>query len=453
MFFPILLLYSLLCQDILTESIRYYPILKEIPEAEVSPFRGEPFMFEVTQPFVNLDGRILSFFDISNKGKIPFPADFNYHSLLQNITFEENAMCSPYLAQNLSITFLPSPTSLFYMKSFPVYLTLKGSNKKVPFSQIRLFREKEERENMQFTFGRNITRFGRFNIAADYLEESAQTRRSIGLDTDITLPFKISSRFLFLNVKDEITADPFEDKFLCFMVSRREGIISFFKRTLSGKEETGISSDIYLRLPYQVITVGFDYPDLNSSHYQVLLIDRFNPIPLLYIVPRIVFDTNQEYSVSLGSGYHPLVDLFLYGNVLYDKDNTVHSSFGLRKRSKKYRFESFIFSRNKETRDHSGFVLFYNGEVFSHFHLSSLIVTKLKGEPSIYIQPFYERPFKKGKLTPGIFSGVECNGDETTVNSGITINIIDVSLYFIFDDININEKRSYRFGFQWNFYN
>ena len=38
------------------------------------------------------------------------------------------------------------------------------------------------------------------------------------------------------------------------------------------------------------------------------------------------------------------------------------------------------------------------------------------------------------------------------VNAGIIIAVVDVSLFFVFDDINDIEQREYRFGVQWNFY-
>ncbi|TES93144.1 MAG: hypothetical protein E3J87_02880 [Candidatus Cloacimonadota bacterium] len=457
MFFSIFLFFSLLSQDTLTDSLHYYPTLKKIPELEVSPFRGEPYIFEVTQPYLNLDERTLSFIDISNQRNIPYPPDFNYFSFLQNIPFENTdfvgyVICPAYILQNLYITLFPSPTSLFNSNGSPAYLRLRGFNKKVPFSQIRLFRDKAKNENMQFTFGRNITKYGRFNAAADYLDESEGTKRSIGLDTEVDLPFNTSSHFIFFDIKDEKPGYPIEQKLLSFSVSRKEGIISLFQKRDDGKEYIGGASDLYLGLPYQKITVGFDFPSFDSSYYQAIFVDRINPTPLLYIVPKLVVDAEKEHSLSLGAGYHPQVKLFVYGNVLYDKEGTIYSSIGIRTKRKKSRFESFIFWRDVLTKEGSGAALFYNGEVSPNFYLTSLLVSRLDGENFIYLQPLYQKPFKKGKLKPGIFSGIGYNRDGMTVNTGIVIEIIDVSLYFVFDDVIDSEKREYKFGVQWNFY-
>jgi hypothetical protein len=456
MFLSLLLFFYILPENLPTDSLHYFNIFKEIHKVEVSPFRGEPYIFEVTQPFLSFNEKSLLSFDISNKGKIPLPPNLNYYSTVQNIAFEENAICPPYLNQNLYTTFSPSPTSLNDTIGFPVYLTVKGFNKSIPFSQLRLFRGKKENEHIQFTFGKNITRYGRLNITADYLEEKTGTKRSIGFDTDLKLPFNASSHFLFLDIQDETSTTPLGEQLLFFSISRKEGTLRLFRKTISEEEKIGTVSDIYLHLPYQHITVGFDYPNINSSYYQLILVDMINPFPLIYVVPRFLIDANKEYSVSLGSGYHPLVDLFLYGNVHYDKNKTLHFSLGLRNRTKKWRFESFIFSQNKEVKENSGLAISYNGEVFSNFHLSSLIVTKLNYNYFFYLQPFYEKPFKNGKLRPAIFSGLQYTRDdiedEIMVNVGIIIAIVDVSLFFVFDDINDIEQREYRFGVQWDFY-
>ena len=453
MFLSLLLLVSFFHQEIPADFYQFDPALKKISEIKISPFRGEPYIFEVTQPFLPLNEKNLTLFSITHKGNIPFPPNINYYSILQNVSFQENVMPPPYLAGDIYFKFSPSPIFLSATNRFPFYLTVKKFNKDIPFSQILIFRDKSENENMQFTFGRNITKYARFNIAADYLEQSYKTKRSFGFDTDIKLPFETYSHFLFINIKDETSAYPFEDKLMSFSVSRKEGLVRLFKKTVKGREEMGIISDIYLRLPYQRITLGFDYPNFDSTYFRALLIDIVNPVPLLYIVPRFIIDANKEYSASLGMGYHPLVDLFVYGNILMNKDKEIYSSIGLRAKSEKFRLEGFIFSKNEEPEDNSGLVLFYNGEFLTDFYLFSYILAKLKGNNFIFIQPLYQKSFMNGKLKPGIFSGIEYNGEETFINAGILIEIIDVDLYFVFDDINDNELRQYKFGVRWDFFN
>ncbi|OQX52371.1 MAG: hypothetical protein B5M53_08755, partial [Candidatus Cloacimonas sp. 4484_209] len=63
---------------------------------------------------------------------------------------------------------------------------------------------------------------------------------------------------------------------------------------------------------------------------------------------------------------------------------------------------------------------------------------------------------KKGKLTPGIFFALLYPKSETLsmvqFNIGTVVRIVDVSFYFVFDDVNSYEERSYRFGVRWDFY-
>ena len=114
MFLTLLLFFYILPENLPTDSLHYFNIFKEIHKVEVSPFRGEPYIFEVTQPFLSFNEKSLLSFDISNKGKIPLPPNLNYYSTVQNIVFEENVICPPYLNQNLYSTFSPSPNILFH---------------------------------------------------------------------------------------------------------------------------------------------------------------------------------------------------------------------------------------------------------------------------------------------------------------------------------------------------
>ena len=457
MLFYLFFILSLLPQDIPQDSIHYYSVLKKIPVITVSPFRGEPYILEVTQPFLYLDENFLSFIDISNKGSVPLPPYFQYYSLLNNIIFEEGNFIPPYLNQNLVLTFSPSHTYLQEPGSFPLYFFLKSFNQEVPFSQIRLFRDKKENEHMQFRFGRDITKYGRFNISADYTEETTETDRSIGLDTEMKLPLSTMAKFCFIDIKKDTSYLSFEDKFMFLSLTKKEGNIGIYKKEIEGEEQMGMLSDIHISLPLQGLTMGFNYPNFDSSYYRFLLVDRINPTPLLYIVPRFSCDVNRDYTASLGTGYHPLVNLFVYGNMFTDTSKTLSPSLGIRAKNDECYLEGFIYTRNKEPKENSGVVLFYSGLIFSDFHISTLMTTKFTGTSFLYLQPLYRKSFKNGKLKPCIFSTMiyDRNNEENEMilNAGLIIQIIDVSLFFVFNDVNSMEKRVYNFGVQWDFYN
>ncbi len=467
MVLALFLVLTLLPQDTTTVDIRYFPILKKIPVIEKSPFRGEPFIFEVTQPYVRFDERVLSFLDIANQSTIPYPDamhNFKWHAVfnhvgLLNEDFSGNVYAPPYLLQNLYINFAPTPTLLYGTTTFPSYLSIKEFNKQVPFSQIRLFRDKEENENIQLTFGRSITRSGRFNIAADYTEEPTGTKRSIGLDAGFDLPFATSSHFLFYDSKDERTGFPLEQQLLLLSLARKEAMIGMYRKQENNIETIGVLSDIYLHLPFASITAGFDYPNIDSSYYQFSLIDRINPVPLLYVVPRFTVDKDKNYAVSLGTGYHTAVNGFIYANVCYDSDEVVHTSFGFRAKTENACLESFLFWTDVFTEEHSGAALFYDGKLLTNLWTSSLFLLRLDGTYTIYLQPLLEKPFKNGKLRPAIFTGIQYEhtgthtfNEEIGMNAGFILTIIDVSLYFVFDDITDSEKRQYKFGVSWDFF-
>jgi hypothetical protein len=461
MFLSLLLFINLLQQDSPADTFYYHTVTKTLPTVAVSPFRGEPYNFEVTQPYINLDKRVLFSLDIFNNRNLPTPNFFSFYSILENVTlqssdFTGNTICPSYILQNRYMSLMPSPTTLS-SELYPTYLILKKFDKEIPFTQIRLIRDKEENENIQFLFGRKVTKYGYFNASADYLEEAVGTKRSVGLDGGAKLPFSTSTHLIFYDIKDERVGIPIEQHLLSISLKRKEGRINLFRKKDGGNKTTGINSDIYIPFPYQELTVGFDYPSFDSTKYNILLIDRINPHPLLYIVPRFVIDNDKDYSLSLGTGYHPMVDMFIYGNLLNDKYGTYHSSVGFRFRMEKSNIESFIFWSDELTEENSGITAFYDGELITDAYFTSLIIVKLSGDTHIFFQPLYQKSMKDGKFKPGIFAGIQYKSyqqsSEIIVNSGIILEIIDVSLYFILDDVNDSEKRMYRFGVQWNFYN
>lgn len=460
MFLSFLLFINLLQQTSPADTFDYHTVTTELPIIEISPFRGEPYIFEVTQPYINLDKNLLSFLDISNNRALPTPRFFSYYSILENVTLQSsdfmgNIICPSYILHNRYISMMPSPTTLNY-SSFPSYLILKKFDKEIPFTQIRLIRDRDENENIQFLFGRNVTKYGNFNASADYYEEALGTKLGVGFYGGIKLPFNTSSNLIFYSSKDERTGFPVEQNLISFSLKRKEGRINLFRKKDERYETSGLNSDIYIPLPYQELTVGFDYPNIDSTNYTILVVDRINTHPLLYIVPRFAIDNNKDYSLSLGTGFHPLVDMFIYGNLLYDKYGTYYSSLGCRFRGEKSNIESFVFWSDVFTTETSGFTAFYNGEIISDFYLATVAIVNLNGDNYLYFQPLYQKSFKKGKFKPGIFSGIQYEyyqtSSEVITNAGIVLEIIDVSLYFILDDINESENRMYRFGVQWNFY-
>ncbi|OQX56470.1 MAG: hypothetical protein B5M53_01250 [Candidatus Cloacimonas sp. 4484_209] len=350
MFLPLVFITLLISQDSLTANMQYYPVLKMVPEYEESPFRGEPYIFEVTQPFIKLDERSLLSLNVTNKRSLPLPPNFTFWSFIRNIPFRETAGFPPYLVKNLYITLKPPAVSMLDRHKFPVWVSLKDFIGNIPFSQIRLFKKKSESENMQFTFGRNISDFGRFNIAADYIDSTQKTKRSMVLSSNIKLPFNTSSHFIFLDISNDFSYYSFEDKYLFFSVDRKEGNIGIVKKTAGGKDLLGITSNMFFHMPYQRFTIGFDYPDLLSSFYQFIFVDQINLFPLSYIVPRFAIDADRHYTVSLGTGYHPLLNLYVYSNIQKESDKTLYYSFGLRKRMRKAYLEGFVYSQGQEER-------------------------------------------------------------------------------------------------------
>jgi hypothetical protein len=457
MFLSLLLIFTFLPQEYSPDSLDLYPVFFEKPVKKISTFRGEPYIFEVTQPYIQFDEKSLSFFIASNKGVVPHPLFLEQYPTIDDIPFQSATPFPPYLSQEQNSTFIPSPLSLSAgtLGIYPSYPIVKKFRKEIPFSQIQLFRDKEENEHMQFTFGRNITQYVQFNVAADYIDRSPFTERSFGFDADVALPFNTTSHFLLIDTKND-SVSQIDDKLLAFTLSRKQGSVTLYRKTLGGIDELGTLSDLYLNLPFQRITLGFDYPNFDSIYYQTLVTDIINPFPLLYIVPRFVIDSEKDYLSSLGIGYHTMVDIFVYGNILVDKDQSLFSSIGIRSKSENHRFEGFLFSKNEEVKDNSGAVLFYNGEFFTNFHLLSTILARGNGNHYFYVQPLLQRSFKQGNLKPGIFWGIEYDhmreGNELVMNAGIILEIIDVDLYFIFDDIDNEDLRQYKFGVRWDFF-
>jgi hypothetical protein len=454
-------------QDSTEIEIKYFPALLKAPAYQVSPFRGEPYLFEVTRPYLNLDEHALSFLDIANQGVIPYPHDIRYAATLEDIYIEhldtvEAVLHPPYLFQNLFFTFEPafacSNTTIFLS-----YLVIKQFNGQVPFSQIRLFRDQEESEKMQFSFGRDITRYGKINIAADYVERYSRSKRALGFDGSVNLPFGFSSRFAAYTAKDEIAAMSDEQKLLFGSFSRKEAMVALYQNGVATEETVGMIANGYLDLPFQSVTIGVDYPSIDSTYYRIHLVDRVNPIPLLYLVPRFTIDADGNHRSSLGLGYHLGVDAFAYGNVSFDTSNTTFGSIGIRTRSQRGYVESFVFGSSRDLREYGGIAFIANGEFSPYFHLTCLAMTRLTGTNFIYLQPVVKKSFKNGKLTPALFAGVQyprtgsiegsmAGQDEGAYNAGLAVTIIDVSLYFVFNDITDPELRMYKFGVSWDFF-
>ncbi len=468
MIFSLLLASIFAVQDTTEIEIRYFPALIEAPTYEVSPFRGEPYLFEVTRPYLNLDERALSFLDIANQGVIPYPHDLQYAASLQDVYVEqldsvETTLHPPYLFQNLFITFEPSPANQNSTTIFPSHLVIKQFNRRVPFSQLRLFRDQEDNEKMQFSFGRNITQYGTLNIAADYLEQYTRSKRALGFDGSLKLPFGFSSGFAAYTVKDEIPTVPAEQKLLFGSLSRKEAMVAIYQSGVGAEETIGMIANGYLNLPFQAVTIGLDYPSIDSAYYRIHLVDRINPLPLLYLVPRLTIDADRNYHSSLGIGYHLGVDAFAYGNVSFDTSKTAFGSLGIRVRSKNAYFESFVFGSSEDLREYGGIAFLANGEFSKNFHLTCLVLTRLNGSNFIYLQPVLKKSFKKGKLTPALFAGVQYprtgsiegsmgDRDKGAYNAGFMVTIIDVSLYFVFEDVTDPDLRMYTFGVRWDFF-
>jgi hypothetical protein len=455
-------------QDTTEIEIKYFPALLEAPKYEISPFRGEPYLFEVTKPYLNFDEGLLSFLEIANQGVIPYPHDLQYVASLQDVYLEElddteTPLHAPYIFQNLFITFEPSPVFRAASTPFPSHLVIRQFDREVPFSQIRLFRDKDENEKMQFTFGRDITRYGKLNVSADYHERFARSKRSLGFDGSVSLPFGFSSRFTAYTAKDEIPTMPREQKLLFASLSRKEGMVGVYRTGIGMDETTGFIANGYLYLPFQALTAGFDLPSIDSTYYRVHLVDRINPVPLLYIVPRLTIDANKDYLASLGIGYHLGIDAFAYTNVSFDTSKTAFGSLGFRIRKKNGYFESFVFGSSEDLRDYGGIALMAHGELSPNFNLTCLLLTRLTGTSFIYLQPVVKKSFKKGKLTPALFVGVQYprTGDiegsygdleDGAYNAGFMVEIIDVSLYFTFNDVTDPGLRTYKFGVRWDFF-
>lgn len=455
-------------QDSVEIEIKYFPALLEAPTYEVSPFRGEPYLFEATRPYLNLDERTLSSLDIANQGIIPYPHDINYTANLydawvEHIDSVETVLHPPYLFQNLFITFEPAPLDQSQGTIFPSYLVIKRFNQRVPFSQIRLFRDQEDNEKMQFSFGRGIGQFGDLNISADYLEQYVHSKRALGFDGGVALPFGFSSRFGAYTAKDEIATIPAEQKLLFGSIGRKEAMVALYQSGIGAEERMGVLANGYLNLPFQAITIGIDYPSIDSTYYQIHIVDRFNPVPLLYVVPRVTFDADRNYRSSVGIGYHLGFNTFAYGNVSFDTSKTTFGSLGIRFRSKKGYVESFLFGSSEDLREYGGMAFMANGEFSSNFTITCLALSRLTGTNFIYVQPVVKKSFKQGKLTPALFAGVQYprtgtiegalgGTDEGAYNAGLMVTIIDVSLYFVFNDVTDPDLRMYKFGVQWDFF-
>jgi|GEM_PF-4659386 len=456
MFFSFFLFLSLVSQETYLDNLHFYPFVLKPQQIQTSPFRGEENIFEVTQPYILFLKTDLLFYDITNNKKIPFPGKFAYHSEIGNLPFQENFEIPAYISESIYFNTVQSVYSPVNSDAYPVYLIPKRFRAQTPFSQIRLFKRKTGAENIEFSFGRNITEYGRVNIAADYLDETSGTKRSVVLDTDFELPFNNHSHLIFLNTKDDNYSNPFENSLTYFSISRKQGDIGLFRKNMGAEDIFALVSNIRLSIPHQEITFGLDYPNFDSTNYLITLIDRINAPPLFYFVPRFVIDADKEYALSLGLGYHPTVDIFLFGNILSRKQGKFFYNLGLRKRTNNALFETYVYSPKKAVPDSSGIVLFYDGNVLPDLSISSVIATKLNAEYFLYIEPLYQKTFKEGKLKSGIFCGIQYPGDdihkETNINVGILTQIVDVSLYFILDQVNSNEDREYRFGVQWNFY-
>lgn len=467
MILSLLLACTIATQDTTGIEIRYFPALLEAPTYEVSPFRGEPYLFEATRPFLNLDQPALSFLDIANQGIIPYPHDIQYVASVEDVPVEqldsvETVLHPPYLFQNLFITFEPGPPDQKSTTIFPSHLVVKQFSHNIPFSQIRLFRDQDENEKMQFSFGRNIGTFGAINVAADYLEQYTRSKRALGFDGSVKLPFGFSSRFTAYTAKDEIAAIPAEQKLLFGSLSRKEAMVALYQKGTGLEESVGMIANVHLALPFQAVTFGIDYPSTDTTYYRLHIVDRINPVPLLYVVPRFTFDADRNYRASLGIGYHLGVDAFIYGNASFDTSNTF-GSLGIRMRSKKGYVESFVFGSSEDLREHGGIAFMVNGELSRYFHLTSLLLTRFTGTNFIYLQPLVQKSFKEGKLTPALFAGVHYprtgstggslgGGDEGAYNAGLMVTIIDVSLYFVFNDVTDPELRTYKFGVSWDFF-
>ncbi len=450
MFFSFFLFLSLISQETYFENLHFYPFELKPQQIQISPFRGEQNIFEVTQPYVLVLKENLLFYDVTNKKSIPFPG-YKYQTVINYITFDESFTVPAYISQNIYFSTIQvySPVN---SDVYPAYVMPMSFQAQVPFSQIRLFKKKTGSENIEFSFGRNITKYGMFNIAADYLNQTAGTRTSIAIDSDFKLPLNNHSHLIFLNIKDDNYTNPVENSLTCFSISRKQADINFFRKNTHAEDILGLVSNVYFTVPHQKITFGFDYPNFDSTNYLITLIDRINTPPLFYFVPRFVIDANKEYALSLGLGYHPTDDAFLFGNILKKEKNALYYNFGFRTRAYNAHFEAYVYSQEDFPEDSSGIVLSYNGNVFPDLSISSLIVTNFNTETFAYIEPFYRKPFKEGKLKTGIFSGIGYNQDTVTVNTGILIEIINVSIYFVFDDIIDSVQREYKFGVQWNFY-
>lgn len=467
MILSLLLACTFAVQDSVEVEIRYFPAFLEAPTYRVSPFRGEPYLFEVTRPYLNLDEEALSFLDVGNQGVIPYPHAIRCAAVLEDVPIEpvdsaETVLHPPSLFQNLLITFDPVLSGKEHT-SFASHLVLKQFTHEVPFSQIRLFRDQEESEKMQFFFGRNITRYGTINIAADYTEQYTRSKRAFGVDGSLLLPFGFSSHFVAYTAKDEMATIPDEQKLLFGALERKEGTVALYQSGTGLTETTGVIAHGYVNLPFQAATVGLDYPSIDSTYYRIHLIDRINPLPLLYVVPRFTIDSDKNYRSSLGVGYHLGVDIFLYGNVSIDSSSTTFSSLGIRARGERGYLESFFFGSSEDLWDYGGFAFMVNREFSPYLHLTALALTRLNGTNFIYLQPVVKKSFKEGKLTPALFAGVQyprtgniegSTGaqDEGAYNAGLAVTIIDVSLYFVFDDVTDPDLRTYKFGVRWDFF-
>ncbi len=464
-----LLLASLFAiQDSVEVEIRYFPALLEAPTYQVSPFTGEPYLFEATRGYLNLDAQTLSFFDIANQGVIPYPHDIRYAATLEDAQIEqvdstETVLHPPYLFRRLLITFDPLFSNTEHSALFPAHLVLKPFSHEVPFSQIRLFRDQEEREKMQFCFGRNITQYGAINIAADYTEQYSRSKRAFAAVASARLPFGFSSRFAAYTAKDEIISIPDEQKFLFAALERKEAMVALYQKGDGFTETTGLIAHTYMNLPFQALTVGLDYPSFDSTYYRVHLIDRINPVPLLYVVPRFTIDSEKNYHTSLGIGYHLGVDAFAYGNVSFDSSRAVFPCLGIRMRAKAGYIETFIFGSSEDVGEYGGLAFMVNRDFSSYFNLTALTLVMLNGTNFIYLQPVLKKSFKQGKLTPALFGGVQYprtahtegsmgGQEEGAYNAGLAIDIIDVSLYFVFNDVTDPDLRMYKFGVSWDFF-